>query len=42
MCDHKLGALPCDNPEPHTGEGRGCTHTAGSYVDDHHTDGGHG
>lgn len=44
MCEHVLGALPCDNPEAHEGGGRGCTHTSsqGSHVDDKHTDGGHG
>lgn len=41
-CDHHLGELPCDNPETHDGEGRGCTHTSGSYVDDRHQEGGHG
>lgn len=27
MCDHYLGTLPCDNPNPHKGAGLGCTHT---------------
>lgn len=27
MCTHKLGNLPCDNKEPHKGNGKGCTHT---------------
>jgi len=35
-CPHMLGALPCDNAEPHEGEGRGCTHTDGSFVRDRH------
>jgi hypothetical protein len=37
MCDHYLGPLPCDNPEPHKGgdAGQGCTHT-GSWAPDRH------
>lgn len=27
-CTHLLGTLPCDNPNPHKGEGKGCTHSA--------------
>ena len=47
-CDHRLGGapdgLPCTNPNPHPGHGRGCTHesNSGSWVDDRHADGGHG
>lgn len=27
-CTHMLGALPCANPAPHTGGGKGCVHHA--------------
>lgn len=36
MCAHELGGpggLPCDNPNAHTGGGKGCTHT-GSWAPD--------
>lgn len=44
MCAWTLGDLPCTNTEPHPGEGHGCTHesSTGSWVNDHHHDGGHG
>lgn len=42
MCTHELGTLPCVNPNPHPGDGRGCIHVSTSAVDDRHTDGGHG
>jgi len=40
-CPHMLGSLPCDNDQPHEGEGRGCTHTDGSFVPDSHTESSH-
>lgn len=37
-CAHRLGKLPCVNPKPHPGYGRGCVHDAGD-VPDRHRDG---
>jgi hypothetical protein len=31
-CTHMLGSLPCVNPAPHKGGGRGCIHISGSFV----------
>lgn len=31
-CTHMLGNLPCVNPAPHKGAGKGCIHIAGSFV----------
>lgn len=41
-CSHLLGPLPCVNTHPHPGNGHGCIHISGSFVDDRHNDGGHG
>jgi hypothetical protein len=38
MCTHELGGpggLPCDNPNRHPGDGKGCTHTGTSAPDRH-------
>lgn len=42
-CPSTTGPGPCLNPGPHTAP-RGCVHeaTTGSWVDDRHTEGGHG
>lgn len=34
-CLHFLGTLACDNDQPHTGDGKGCTHTAAWLADVH-------
>jgi hypothetical protein len=37
MCSHRLSDNPtgplCDNPDPHKGDGKGCTHTASAGPD---------
>lgn len=35
VCGHRLGQLPCINPDPHRGYGRGCVHDAGDVADRH-------
>lgn len=35
QCEHHLGQLPCINPDPHLGCGRGCVHDAGDVPDRH-------
>jgi hypothetical protein len=36
VCTHNLGGLPCVNPTPHPGDGRGCVHHSESGVPDRH------
>jgi len=38
-CAHELGGLPCVNPDPHSGRGRGCVHHSTSGVPDRHDTG---
>ena len=35
-CTHRLSGLPCVNPAPHPGGGRGCVHHSTSGVPDRH------
>ncbi len=35
-CRHVIGGLPCVNPRPHAGRGRGCVHHGESGVPDRH------
>ena len=35
-CTHRLSGLPCVNPAPHRGDGRGCVHHSTSGVPDRH------
>lgn len=35
-CSHELGGLPCVNPAPHPGQGRGCVHHSTSGVPARH------
>jgi len=38
-CTHELSSLPCLNPAPHPGDGRGCVHHSTSGVPDRHDTG---